>query len=365
MGGFLVFFLALVAAVEVAKSLQLSGFNIRLPVRLAATKNTNNNPSITLPASPSQPENASTDYHLRFGAVGRLYASETTSSTTILERLTAATVIVVGLGGVGSWAAEALGRSGVGHLVLVDLDDICISNMNRQIHALSDTVGQWKMDVLRDRIQNIHPNCRMDTVHDFVDPNTVARLLDPYTASNSRRERGCNSNVYIIDAIDNARDKAALVAYAVARRIPIVTCGAAAGLQNPMAVSQLDLSRIEGDKLLAATRRDLRKWHGFPVGLSLSQQKVLRKRVQKWNIVGVASTERPSSSNDTVSRSPCDSGMGTACFVTGTFGFVAASIVVEQIAHQKPQVPRMFPGVHARAGISTSDEEETKSESQQ
>ena len=296
-----------------------------------------------------------TDYQLRFGAVGRLYAKDDTiSSMAVLSRLQKSTVVIVGLGGVGSWTAEALCRSGVGRLVLVDLDDVCISNMNRQLHALSSTVGKMKVDVLKKRLLQINPSCDIELVHEFVDRTNVESVFDELG-----RNGTINSVTYVVDAIDHSRDKAALIALCTERSIPIVTCGAAAGLRNPMAIICEDLSRIKDDKLLSTTRRELRRWYGFPEGLSMSMQRKLGKRQSKWRIVAVVSDEPPSlpsTKSDDISSSlrRCDGALGTASFVTGTFGLVAASVVVEGITQQStPPVPRKHrhsvgPSEHAR-----------------
>jgi tRNA A37 threonylcarbamoyladenosine dehydratase len=273
---------------------------------------------------------ANDQYRLRFAGVGRLYETSSQSADKVLSRLRAATVAVVGLGGVGSWAAEALARSGVGSIVLIDCDDICISNTNRQLHALADTVGRFKIDVMRDRLLQINPECNVTLVHDFVDSGNVHDIVDGrWTA--------------MLDAIDGSRGKSALLAACTDLKLPVVTCGAAAGRIDPISIRVDDLSLVEGDKLLASCRKELRKYHGFQEGLSFREKQVSKRKPKKFRIAAVYSTEvqkpAPIGSTHVSSLRICDSALGTACFVTGTIGFVAAGQVVEMISQAKLRPP--------------------------
>lgn len=280
-------------------------------------------------------EEARSQRHLRFGAVGRLYANQETPNTDadsneldphlqIIELLNRSTVAVIGLGGVGSWAAEALCRSGVGNLILIDLDDICISNTNRQIHATSTSVGQMKIDEMRRRLMHINPQCSVTNIHEFVTEMNVHEILDSILP---------NVNV-ILDAIDSRKAKTALIAACVEKRIPVVTCGGAAGKKDPTKILATDLARVNGDDLLAAVRRNLRKSYGFSEGKKFRELK--GKLPKKWKIPAVYSTEETKELSNGQDAGGalrrCDGALGTACFVTGTFGFVAAGQVVDMIA---------------------------------
>lgn len=283
-------------------------------------------------------ENTRSQRHLRFAGVGRLYEQSVAPDDTIemdphlqiLERLHGATVAVIGLGGVGSWAAEALCRSGVGNLILIDLDDICISNTNRQLHATSTTVGQMKIDEMRRRLIEINPQCSITNLHEFVSEDNVHEVLDGLLPDLDA----------VLDAIDTRQAKAALIAACVEKKIPIVTVGGSAGMMDPTKIVVNDLTLANGDGLLRNCKKHLRKFYGFPEGKKWSN----RSKMQKWRIPTVYSTETvktlPKGSDQAGALRQCDGAMGTACFVTGTVGFVAAGQVVDMIAKKKPITPR-------------------------
>lgn len=281
--------------------------------------------------------------NLRFNGVGRLYAPSLSGSAeahvTVIDRLQASCVVVVGLGGVGSWAAEALCRSGVGNLVLVDLDDVCISNSNRQLHALSTSIGRMKVDVMKERLQQINPDCRIALIHDFVSTGNVDEIL----AGLSPAPTAC------LDAIDGATSKTALIAACARRKIPVVTCGGSAGRTDPTRFVCEDLSRVTGDPLLSTCRKYLRRYHGFEEGSKFRGRNPNdRKTPRKWKIQAVFSTEPhkslPDQGGDVPSLRRCDGALGTACFVTGTSGFVAAGRIVEMIANDDLVIPKFFRG---------------------
>jgi len=295
-----------------------------------------NNEGSSIGNFPETSPSSSSDYELRFGGVGRLYATADAPSAVVLERLQKAAVVVIGVGGVGSWAVEALARSGVGTLVLVDLDDVCISNTNRQLPALSSTVGQMKLDVLQQRLQDINPEAQVHLVHDFVTADNVQEIIDVI----EEKLEGQTISA-VIDAIDGAKEKASILATCRDRAIHVVTCGGAAGRVDTRAVQIKDLTVIQNDKLLATTKKYLRKHYGFPRGLPFRELQKGRK-VQKWYLDGVYSEELVQSETEDNNSSlrQCDGALGTACFVTGTFGFVAASTVIERIALDRLRAPR-------------------------
>lgn len=262
----------------------------------------------------------SEQYLQRFGGIGRLYGSEA------LPILHDSHFIVIGVGGVGSWAAEALARSGVGAITLIDLDDVCITNTNRQSHALQPTIGRQKVAVLAERLRQINPEIRVREEEDFLAQDNLAELIDPDT----------DPVDVVIDAIDSARVKAALVAYCKARKLRLVTVGSAGGKRDPRRIEWNDLGRTVNDPMLAKVRQHLYRFHNFQKS---------SKRV--FGVDAIFSPEqmvypqpdgqvcgRKSAMQDGV-KLDCSGGFGAATMVTGTFGFVAASRGIERLLQAK------------------------------
>ncbi|MCP5350021.1 MAG: tRNA cyclic N6-threonylcarbamoyladenosine(37) synthase TcdA [Oceanospirillaceae bacterium] len=252
-------------------------------------------------------------YTDRFGGIARLYGQ------TGLVKLQAATVCVVGIGGVGSWAAEALARSGVGHLRLIDMDDICITNTNRQIHAHTGNIGREKITAMAERIKAINPECEIDARFAFATAENMAECV-----------QGVD---YVIDAIDSVKAKVALIAYCKRFKIPVITTGAAGGQIDPTQVTVGDLNKTFNDPLAKKVRSLLRRDHGFS-----------RNEKRTYGVPCVFSTEQlrypqPDGSvcqqkqfNDAGVKLDCAGGFGSVTMVTGTFGFVAAARVVAKLA---------------------------------
>lgn len=249
----------------------------------------------------------------RFGGIARLYG------LAAADRLAAARVAVVGIGGVGSWAAEALARSGVGTIILQDLDDLCITNTNRQIHALQGTYGQMKVEVMAQRLQLINPAIK------------VEQLLSFYSISNPEKLFHSAPDV-VIDAIDSMRPKTHLIAECHRRSIPIVTCGGAGGRKDASLITIADLARTCGDNMLSQLRKNLRRDYDFP----------LHDRCPEIGIPCVYSPEKPCfprcDGSVSSEREPgqkgaigCASGFGSATHITGTFGFMMAGKALEMI----------------------------------
>ncbi|HEY1171284.1 MAG TPA: tRNA threonylcarbamoyladenosine dehydratase [Verrucomicrobiae bacterium] len=255
------------------------------------------------------------DYEARFGGIARLYGRE------MLYRLRQSHACVVGVGGVGSWAVEALARTGVGELTLIDLDEVCISNTNRQLPALASKIGQPKVEVLKERVLAINPECRVNATLKFFTATTAEELL-------------AISYSGVLDAIDSLKHKALLIAECHKRNIPIVVSGGAGGRRDPTALRYADLSEATYDRLLQQTRKLLRQNYGFPGG----------KKPMKVDCV--FSPEQPMfpqsdgsvcevREEGTDTKMNCESGYGAATFVTGAFGFAAAAKLVEKILAQK------------------------------
>jgi tRNA A37 threonylcarbamoyladenosine dehydratase len=251
-------------------------------------------------------------YQRRFGGVGRLFGSSA------FQRLRNSHVCIVGLGGVGSWAVEALTRSGVGELTLVDLDDVCISNVNRQLHALNGELGKPKVDVLAQRVQDINPECIVHPLQCFFLKSNAASILQPRFDA-------------IVDAIDGPSLKCLLIAEAYKMHTPIITVGGAGGRRDPTAIEVTDLAFSSHDRLLHEVRRKLRRDYGFPRGDRAFGVECVLSREQPMFPAedGSICAERPESID---LRLDCNSGFGTACFVTATFGMVAASRIVQRLA---------------------------------
>jgi tRNA A37 threonylcarbamoyladenosine dehydratase len=244
----------------------------------------------------------------RFGGVGRLFG------VAGAQRLREAHAVVVGIGGVGSWSAEALARTGVGRITLIDLDMVAESNANRQIHALDDAWGKAKVVAMAERIQAINPGSQVRCIEDFVTPENVGELL-------------AGDLSVVIDAIDQVRAKVAMIAHCRQRRLPIVVAGAAGGQVDPTRISVSDLSQTVQDPLLAKVRSQLRRSHGFP------------RDGKKFGVPAVYSTEplRYPQAENSCSTPPAAAGLNCAGFgssvcVTAVFGMTAAAKAIELIA---------------------------------
>lgn len=251
----------------------------------------------------------SEDYVNRFSGLGRLYGQGT------LERLSAAHVCVVGVGGVGSWTAEGLARSGVGRITLIDLDDVCITNVNRQLPALDGTVGRPKVAVLAERIRLINPSCE------------VRALTEYFTAATAESQLAGGFDC-LVDAIDSIPNKALLIGSCVARKIPCVTIGGAGGKRDCTRIRAGDLGEAIGDDLLRLVRKRLRRDHGFAHGdgvhFGVRCIYSAEKPVFPW-ADGTCQAEPEPNGN---LKLDCSSGFGTAVFVTGSFGLAGASEAV-------------------------------------
>lgn len=267
------------------------------------------------------------DFSERFGGVARLFGRAG------LRRLQAAHVAVVGVGGVGSWVVEGLARSGIGALTLIDLDDVCVTNVNRQLPALDGNIGRAKVEALAERVRAINPACRVEAVPEF------------FTAASASRLLATDFN-YVVDAIDKVGNKALLVATCWARGLPVLTVGGAGGKRDATQVRAGDLGEAWGDELLRQMRKRLRREHGFAHGDQTGRM--------HWGIRCVWSSESPIYpwADGTCAAEPepgtelaldCASGFGTAVFVTGAFGLAAAGEVVRAIARDRETAPPYSP----------------------
>lgn len=249
---------------------------------------------------------------MRFDGIQRIYGEHT-------DRVRSAHVLVVGLGGVGSWAVEALARTGVGALTLADPDAICVSNINRQIHALNSTVGQSKVEALSHRIHDISPDCQVRIFPTFLNESTIEPVLNtPYD--------------FVIDAIDGVMPKAGLIARCQQLGIPIVTCGGSGGKTNPSLIQTTDLALTHNDRLLAFVRKKLRHVFGFPAHGTFGVPCVFSPEPVRWPDTGECSDHENPLLAEAGSKLNCDGRLGALPFVTGAFGFHLASVVINALA---------------------------------
>lgn len=262
---------------------------------------------------------------VRFSGVERLVGKSGFSA------LQSAHVCIVGIGGVGSWVAEALARSGVGMLTLVDMDEVCVTNVNRQVHAGDASVGKSKIVAMRERIMSFAPACEVIEAFQFYNADNAEALL-------------ANEFSYVVDAIDSIPHKCHLLNACWRRGTPVITVGGAGGRRDPGRIQVVDLTRTFDDPLLQRVRKKLRQKFGFP-----------RNTKKKWKIPAVFSPEPvvfPQSDGSVCEtreegsqlRLDCASGYGTACFVTGAFGFAAAAKVVEDLCGPHRVAVRPHPG---------------------
>jgi len=255
----------------------------------------------------------------RFAGIDRLYGAGS------IERLSGCRVAVVGMGGVGSWVVEALVRSAVGHLVLIDADDICVSNTNRQLPAMAGQYGRNKAVAMAERCRAINPDAGIEAVEAFLTGSNMAELLD----------RGFD---LVIDACDSFRVKVETIAWCRRRKLPLITVGAAGGRTDPTLVRVRDVSRTEHDAMLALIRKKLRgefnfpknpqRYFGVPAVYSLENVKYPQA---DGSVCGL----RPNLGADAALKLDCGAGLGTATHITGAFAFAAVGKALEMLLKPK------------------------------
>ena len=246
------------------------------------------------------------NFEQRFGGIGRLYTPEG------LAKLRQSHICVIGIGGVGSWAVEALARSGIGKITMIDMDDICVTNINRQIHALTSTVATLKTEAMKTRIAEINPECQVEIIDDFISPDNLADYLN----------RGYD---YVIDAIDSVKTKAALIAYCKRNKIRLITTGGAGGQTDPSQIQIADLSKTIQDPLAAKVRSLLRKEYHFS-----------QNPKRKFGVDCVFSTQplifpKMGEGCEISATMNCANGFGAVTIVTATFAFFAVGRVIDKL----------------------------------
>ncbi|MBD8532728.1 MULTISPECIES: tRNA cyclic N6-threonylcarbamoyladenosine(37) synthase TcdA [unclassified Massilia] len=276
----------------------------------------------------SAPHGDDIDFARRFGGVGRLYGERA------LERFRTAHVCVIGVGGVGSWLVEALARSAIGHLTLIDLDNVAESNINRQIQAVTSTIGQPKIEALRDRIAQINPFCQVTLVEDFIEPDNIAQMI------------GNKGFDYVVDAIDSVKAKAALIAFCREQGIPLLTSGGAGGQLDPTKIEVRDLARTEQEPLLKKVRKVLRAQYGFSRG---EKQKYHIDAVFSMEPLRYPEAEDACEIESSITGLNC-AGFGSSMVVTASFGMIAAAHILRKLAEAAA-------GEAADATVSTPQQE--------
>jgi tRNA threonylcarbamoyladenosine dehydratase len=262
------------------------------------------------------------DHARRFGGIARLYGAPALAA---FER---ASVAVIGIGGVGSWVAEALARSAVGSLTLIDLDNVAESNTNRQIHALEGNYGKPKVDAMAERIRQINPLCDVRRVEDFIEPDNFVTVLG-------------GGFDYVIDAIDSVRTKTALIAWCVEQKQPLITIGGAGGQLDPTRIRIDDLALTIQDPLLSKVRGQLRKQHGFPrgpkakfkVSAVYSDEPLIYPEAAVCDVDEVADHLATAPGQTGPVGLNC-AGFGSSVCVTASFGFAAAAHVLRALAQR-------------------------------
>ncbi|GAA4343862.1 tRNA cyclic N6-threonylcarbamoyladenosine(37) synthase TcdA [Kangiella taiwanensis] len=253
----------------------------------------------------------------RFGGIARLYGQAG------LEKFKQSHVCVIGVGGVGSWVVEALARSGIGKITMIDPDEVSESNINRQLVALESTVGKGKCDVLVERVADINPACEINVIEDLLKPENTRELI------------GTKFD-YVVDAIDSARSKAALIRHCKRNKIHIVCIGGAGGQIDPQQITVADITRTHNDPLLAKTRSILRYDYGFSSNLKRKYQVPCVYSTEQLSYPlpdGGITQQKPDS--DRALRMACDVGMGSATHITATFGYFAVGLLLKKLVTKK------------------------------
>ncbi len=261
--------------------------------------------------------NSENEWEQRFSGIIRLYGRNAFS------KIKESHVLIIGIGGVGSWTAEALARSGLGNITLMDMDDICITNSNRQIHTQTHTIGQSKTKIMRERLEAINPHINVSIIDDFLDKENISTYI---TAD----------YCVVIDAIDNAIDKAELIGFCKKNNIGIITTGSSGGKKDPTKITYSDLYKTPGDPLFIKTRNNLRRRHHFS-----------RDTNQPFGVEAIYSTENmtyPDDKGETCStkqfinsgeKLDCRGGYGASTMITASVGLLAAERAIEYIIRQQ------------------------------
>ncbi len=254
------------------------------------------------------------DVARRFGGVIRLYGDAG------LTKLQQSHVMVIGIGGVGSWAVEALARNAVGQLSLVDLDNVAESNVNRQIHAHEGQFGLAKVTAMAQRVKQINPNIVVNEVEDFITPDNLQKTMNTITTPAD----------VVLDCTDAVKAKVALAVYCQHQQLPLYVSGSAGGRLDPTQIQTADLALVNGDKLLAKVRQQLRKYHGFPAAINPKKPKKLGVNCVYSNEAMIKPSAVCEVDDTGVTGLNC-AGYGSSVSVTAPFGFTLAQLAINQL----------------------------------
>lgn len=259
-------------------------------------------------------DNPEQDYEARFGGIGRLFGRKA------LSTFKNSHILIIGVGGVGSWVAESLARTGIGAMTFVDLDDVCVTNINRQILATSKTIGCFKVDVMKERVLEVNPHCTVRTKQCFFNTKNLEEIFD-------------TKYDFIIDACDDYTNKCILIDHCRREKIPLIVMGGAGGKVDPLQIKITDMASSSNDKLLARLRKKLRQEFSFPL-----------ENEGDFGVWAVWSHERavyPTADGCVTYKPPgmskhmdCEEGFGSASFVTGAFAFATTSFVLREISKE-------------------------------
>lgn len=259
-------------------------------------------------------DNSELDYEARFSGIGRLFGRKS------LSTFKNSHILIIGVGGVGSWVAESLARTGIGAMTFVDLDDVCVTNINRQILATSKTIGQFKVDVMKDRVFEVNPHCQVRTKQCFFNTKNLEDIFD-------------QKYDFVIDACDDYTNKCILIDYCRREKIPLIVMGGAGGKVDPLQIKITDMASSSNDRLLARLRKKLRQEFSFPL-----------ENEGDFGVWAVWSHERavyPTADGCVTYKPPgmaknmdCEEGFGSASFVTGAFAFATTSFVLREISKE-------------------------------
>ncbi|TCB56417.1 tRNA threonylcarbamoyladenosine dehydratase [Acinetobacter terrae] len=245
------------------------------------------------------------EYERRFAGVEKIYGDEA------FRQYEHSHVMVIGIGGVGSWAVEALARTGIGELTIIDMDVVAASNINRQLPAMSSTLGREKIEVMAERCHSINPRVKINVVDDYLTPDNVKELLE-------------NKPDVVLDCIDDVKAKLALMLHCRFNKIPLIVSGGAGGKLDPLKIRVADLSKTEQDPMLAKLRSQLRA------------KGICKKPKEKFGITCVYSIDNPFSSADVCPSAGLRcGGYGSAVVVTSSFAMVAVSEVLKKLTVKK------------------------------
>lgn len=248
------------------------------------------------------------DFQKRFSGVGSLLGEEA------LENLKNSHFLIIGLGGVGTWTVESLARSGVGKFTLVDLDDICVSNTNRQIHALEGSYGEMKAEALAKRVKLINPDCEVEVVLSYFNQKSAEKILS-------------KDYSLVVDAIDSVEDKCLLLNECFKRKLKVVTVGGAGGKVDPTKITVAELSKTKQDMLLKGVRKKLKRDYHYPLGRGKAKVKAVYsyEPSKKFEVCDIQKNV----------KLDCNGGLGTTTYMTGIFGFMLSHIAIEEFLKTK------------------------------